>query len=150
LVVGVPNSATGSLSAEGQLSRRGYDLWQDWANARGGIEVGGVRHRVRLVYADDQSQPQLSAQLAQSLLTDQKAQFLLSPYGSTTTAAVAAVAERHRVPMVNSNGADRNLFLQGLRYTFGIMAPAEQYVRTQVDWEVSLDPPVRTQAVISA
>lgn len=36
IVIGVPNSATGSLSAEGGLSKQGYDLWQDWANRDGG------------------------------------------------------------------------------------------------------------------
>lgn len=150
IVIGVPNSATGSLSAEGGLSKQGYDVWQDWANRDGGILVKGVRHKVQLVYADDQSVPTNSAQLAESMITDQKVQFLLSPYGSSTTAAVAPVAEQHHIPHVSSNSADRNLFLKGLRYTFGIMAPADRYVQTVEDWEVTLNPRPKTMAILTA
>src|SRR5689334_11573184 len=100
IVIGVPNAATGDYNVEGPLTKQGYDMWADWTNARGGIEVQGVRHKVRLLYQDDQSQPQLSAGIAERMLTDDKAQFLLAPYGSPPTAAVAAVAEKHHVPMV--------------------------------------------------
>src|SRR5215472_14717497 len=103
VVIGVPNAATGDYNVEGPLTRQGYDLWADWTNSRGGIDVDGTLHKVQLVYLDDQSQPQVSAQLADRLLTTDKVQFLLSPFGSTNTAAVAAVAEQHRIPMVASN-----------------------------------------------
>src|SRR5258708_22872169 len=103
IVIGVPNAATGAYNVEGPLTKQGYDLWQEWANNQGGIEVQGVRHKVRLIYQDDQSTPQLSAQIAERMLTDDKVQFLLSPYGSAPSAAVAAAAEKHRIPLVASN-----------------------------------------------
>src|SRR5499427_3399461 len=118
IVIGVPNAATGDYNVEGPLTKQGYDLWADWTNARGGIDVNGELHKVHLLYQDDQSQPQMSAQIADQMLTNDKVQFLLSPYGSTTTAAVAAVAEQHRVPMVASNAGARQVFMQGFHYTF--------------------------------
>src|SRR2546429_8083008 len=81
IVIGVPNAATGDYNVEGPLTKQGYDLWADWTNARGGIEVQGARHKVRLNYADDQSSPQLSAQLAVRMLTQDQVQVLLGPYG---------------------------------------------------------------------
>ena len=150
IVIGVPNSATGSLTAEGGLSKRGYDMWVDMANRGGGISVQGVKHKVRLIYADDQSQPQVSAQLAEQMLTSQGAQFLFSPYGSTNTIAVASVAEKHHVPLVDSNGAARQIFQQGLKYTFGVIAPADQYVVAVLDWEATLNPKPKTIAIITA
>src|SRR5215471_10853608 len=81
IVIGVPNAATGDYNVEGPLTKQGYDMWSDWTNAKGGIEVQGVRHKVRLIYEDDQSVPQKSAELAEKLLTEDKAQFLLGPYG---------------------------------------------------------------------
>src|SRR5438067_11607146 len=55
LVIGIPINTTGTLSQEGALTKQGYDVWLDWANHDGGIVAGGVRHRVRLAYEDEQS-----------------------------------------------------------------------------------------------
>src|SRR5215470_10794531 len=102
IVIGIPNAATGDYNVEGPLTKQGYDLWAEWTNERGGIDVDGTLHKVRLIYQDDQSQPQMSARIAEQMLSTEKVNFLLSPFGSTTTAAVAAVAEQHRIPLVAS------------------------------------------------
>src|SRR5260370_6865335 len=61
IVVGVPLAVTGNLSQEGAMAKQGYDLWLDWVNGtRGGIEVQGIRHRVRLDYRDDTSLPEVA------------------------------------------------------------------------------------------
>jgi len=70
IVVGVPMALSGDLVHEASLAKQGYDLWLDWANRSGGIVVKGVRHRVRLLYEDDASNPQQSAQVAEKMLTD--------------------------------------------------------------------------------
>jgi len=66
ITIGVPLAASGADAQEAALTRQGYDLWHDWANRSGGIEVKGVRHRVRLLYENDNSDPQQSAQNAKS------------------------------------------------------------------------------------
>jgi branched-chain amino acid transport system substrate-binding protein len=150
IVIGIPNAATGDYNVEGPLTKQGYDLWADWTNSQGGIEVQGVRHKVRLIYGDDQSQPQVSAQLAEQMLTTQGAQFLLGPYGSPPAGAVAAVAEKHKVPMVAPSAAARQVFMQGFHYTFGILAPADQFVAAVIDWELAGSPKPTSIAVLTA
>ncbi|HEY4024814.1 MAG TPA: amino acid ABC transporter substrate-binding protein [Candidatus Dormibacteraeota bacterium] len=150
IVIGVPNAATGEFNVEGPLTKQGYDLWADWANANGGIDVKGVRHKVKLLHQDDQSKPQLSAQIAEQMLTRDGARFLLAPFGSPTTAAVGAVAEQHQVPLVAANAGARQVFLQGLHYTFGILAPVDQYSATAIDWELSRTPRPQTLAILTA
>jgi len=150
ILIGVPNAVTGDYNVEGPLTRQGYDLWADWTNNQGGIEVQGVRHKVRLVYQDDQSQPQTSAQIAEQMLTTSKVQFLLSPYGSNTTAAVAAVAEQHKMPIVASNAGARQVFMQGFHYLFGILAPVDLYPAAVIDWELSGSPKPTSMAILTA
>ncbi len=94
ILVGGAISRTGSLAEEGRLTEQGYQMWVSWVNGRGGIQVGGVRHRVELVMQDDRSQPELAASLATGLVKSSAVQFLLGAYGSDTTAAVATVAEQ--------------------------------------------------------
>jgi branched-chain amino acid transport system substrate-binding protein len=150
IVIGVPNAATGDYNVEGPLTKQGYDLWADWTNAKGGIEVQGVRHKVRLIYEDDQSQPQKSAQAAEKLLTEDKVQFLLGPFGSPPAAAVGAVAEKHRVPMVAPTAAARQVFMQGFHYLFGVLAPADQFPAAVIDWELSQTPKPASIAILTA
>jgi branched-chain amino acid transport system substrate-binding protein len=150
IVIGIPNAVTGDYNVEGPLTKQGYDLWADWANSHGGIQIQGVSHKVRLLYKDDQSNPQLSAQLAEQLLTQDKVQFLLGPYGSPPAAAVAALAEQHRMPVVLPSAGARQVFAQGFHYEFGILAPIDQYTAAVFDWELSGTPKPATIAILTA
>jgi branched-chain amino acid transport system substrate-binding protein len=119
-------------------------------NGRGGIEVGGVRHRVNLVVEDDQSRADLAGALAGELVRREGARFLLGPYGSDATTAVAAVAERLGVPHVASNGAALAIYGQGHRYTFGVLSPSDRYMTTVLDLAATLRPRPRTIAMLAA
>ena len=82
LVFGAPVSLTGSLSHEGTDTLNGYHLWADQVNAAGGIKVGDKTYKVSIKYYDDASSAQKSAQLTKQLITSDKVNFLLGPYGS--------------------------------------------------------------------
>jgi branched-chain amino acid transport system substrate-binding protein len=151
IVIGVPLAVTGNLSQEGAMAKQGYDLWLDWVNgARGGIEVQGIRHRVRLDYRDDTSLPEVDGQLAEQMLAEGRDQFLLGPYGASNTAAAADVAERHRVPLVSANGSARSIFSRGDRYVFGVQSPATQSLPVVLDLAATLNPRPTTVAMLSA
>jgi branched-chain amino acid transport system substrate-binding protein len=150
IVIGVPNAVTGAYNVEGPLTQQGFDIWADWTNAKGGIEVQGVRHKVRLISQDDQSNPQLDGQIAEQMLTTGGAQFLFAPYGSVGAVAVGQVAEKHQVPVVAASAGAREVFMQGLHYLFGILSPVDQLVGAVDDWELSMNPKPKTLAIITA
>ena len=150
ILVGAAISLTGPLAQEGLLTEQGYQMWQDWVDGHGGIEVAGYRHPVRLVIEDDQSSPDRAAALVRSMLARDQVQFLLGPYGSDATAAVAAVAEQYRVPHVAGNGAAETIYEQGYRYTFGVQSPSSQYMAGVIDMAAGLFPRPRTIALLSA
>jgi branched-chain amino acid transport system substrate-binding protein len=150
LVVGAPLSLTGIESKDGALAKQGYDLWVDWVNGHGGIAVQGIRHRLQVRYQDDQSRPDVSGEVAQQLVTDQKARFLLGSYGSSNTAADAAVAERNGVPLVATNGSARGIYTRGYHYVFSVESPAEQYLQSVLDMSAAMRPKPATVALLSA
>src|SRR5438046_7256611 len=59
-----------------------------------------TKHPVTIKYYDDTSSANQSAVLMQKLITEDKANFLLGPYGSAATATDAAIAEQNQIPMV--------------------------------------------------
>lgn len=150
LVFGASVSLTGSLSKEGGLTKQGYDLWLDWINQQGGIVVNGVKHPVQIKYEDDQSNSDLSATLVQKLITDEKANFILGPYGSAATATDAVIAEKNGIPMVEANGAAQAIFNKGYKYTFGVLSPANKYLTGVLDMAATLSPKPTTIAMLTA
>lgn len=150
IVLGAPLGLTGSLSKESALTQQGYNLWLDWINHQGGINVNGVKHPVTIKYYDDTSDSNQSAVLMQKLITTDHAQFLLGPYGSGATATDAAIAEQNQIPMVEANGAAQSIFNQGYKYTFGVLSPANKYLEGVIDMAATLNPKPTTLAMLSA
>src|SRR5436309_6726896 len=150
IVLGAPLGLTGSLTKESALTKQGYDLWLDWINKQGGINVDGTKHPVKIKYYDDTSNANQSAVLMQKLITEDKANFLLGPYGSAATATDAAIAEQNEIPMVEANGAAQSIFNQGYKYTFGVLSPANKYLQGVIDMAATLSPKPTTIAMLSA
>ncbi|OLB99049.1 MAG: hypothetical protein AUI15_09630 [Actinobacteria bacterium 13_2_20CM_2_66_6] len=150
IVLGAPLGLTGSLTKESALTKQGYDLWLDWINKQGGINVNGTKHPVTIKYYDDTSTANQSAVLMQKLITEDKANFLLGPYGSAATATDAAIAEQNQIPMVEANGAAQSIFNQGYKYTFGVLSPANKYLQGVLDMAATLNPKPTTIAMLSA
>jgi branched-chain amino acid transport system substrate-binding protein len=148
--IGAPLALTGQLALEGKLTQEGYKFWEKWINEQGGIRIGNELHKVEIKIEDDESKSATSVKQAEKLLTQDGVQFLLGPYGSAATNTVARVAEQHRVPMVEANGASESIFNQGYRYTFGVLSPARIYLKGIVDLALTLSPKPQTAAVLSA
>src|SRR6195256_4712559 len=150
IILGAPLGLTGSLTKEALLPQQGYNLWLDWINARGGILVNGVKHPVKIKYYDDTSSANQSAVLMQKLITEDKANFLLGPYGSAATATDAAIAEQNQIPMVEANGAAQSIFNQGYKDPFGVLSPANKYLQGVIDMAATLSPKPTKVAMLSA
>jgi len=121
--IGAPLALTGGLADEGKKQAIAYDMWLKRVNAQGGINVGGKRMKVELIQYDYQTQEPRAQQLAEKLITDDKVDFLLAPFGSGHTKVVAGVAERYGVPVMATSASSDVIFNQGYKHLFGTLAP---------------------------
>ena len=92
--VGVVLSLSGRYSREGALMRAGYEVWADAVEQAGGLKVGPGRRAVRLVFADDESEPLNAGRQAERLATAERIRLWLGPFTSAISTAVATVADR--------------------------------------------------------
>ena len=106
--IGAPLALTGPLADEGKKQDVVWNMWLGKVNAAGGINVGGKKMKVELVKYDYQSDGQRAAQLAEKLITDDKVDFVLSPFGSGHTKIVATVAERYQTPLLACASSPRH------------------------------------------
>ena len=130
--LGAAVSLTGKYTTAGEHTQRGYDLAVKTINDAGGITVGGKTYRLEVIYYDDESTPARGAQLAERLINQDGVEFMLGPYSSGLTKAIAPVTEQYGVPMVEANGASLQLFNKGYRYLFAVLSTTEQYLASAV------------------
>ena len=133
ITLGAAVSQSGKYSANGKYTMNGYDIIVDTINAKGGIKVGDTTYKLKIKYYDDESTPARGAELAERLISQDGIKFLLGPYSSGLTKAIAPVTERNGVPMVEGNGASRSLFTNGYKYLFGVLSTSEQYLAPAIE-----------------
>ncbi len=73
---------------------------------------------VEIVVYDDRSDPATAARLYERLITGDKVELLLSPWGSASCATASAVAEKHKRVFLNAGGASESIHLRGFKYVF--------------------------------
>lgn len=132
IILGSAISLTGKYSTNGIHAKNGYDLAVERINSMGGVNVGGKSYKLRVVYYDDESTPARGAQLAERLIKQDDVKYMLGPYSSGLTKAVAPVTEKYKIPMVEAEGASRSLFTQGYRYLFAVLSTSEQYLASSI------------------
>src|SRR3979490_3468953 len=120
---GAPLALTGPLADEAKKQDVIWKMWLAKTNAAGGINVGGKKLKVELVVYDYQSDGQRAGQLAEKLITDDKVDFLLAPFGSGHTKIVATIAERYETPGLACVSSSQAVFDQTLKHLFGTLSP---------------------------
>jgi branched-chain amino acid transport system substrate-binding protein len=121
--VGAPLPLTGPLSPEGIKQQRGYNLWAETANAKGGIKAGGKTYKVDIVYVDYASNTPRAVQSAERLITEDKVNFLFSPFGSGAAKAASSVSEKYGIPTIAATASSEQVYDQGYKYLFGTFTP---------------------------
>ena len=138
IILGSAISLTGKYSTNGENTQRGYDLAVKRVNEMGGVKVGGKTYKIKVVYYDDESTGARAAQLAERLIKQDGIKFMLGPYSSGMTKAVAPVTEKYNVLMVEAEGASRSLFTQGFKNMFAVLSTSEQYLRDAIGLAVEM------------
>ena len=136
IVLGAAVSLTGKYSSNGVHTQNGYNLAVERINSMGGVEVGGKKYKFEIIYYDDESNSGRAAQLAERLIKQDGVHYMLGPYSSGLTKAMAPVTEENQIPMVEANGASRSLFTKGYKYLFAVLSAANQYLEVAIDLAV--------------
>ncbi|MFM0245581.1 amino acid ABC transporter substrate-binding protein [Paraburkholderia sediminicola] len=108
--IGFSIGKTGIFAAAAPSELNSYELWREQVNAAGGLSIGGKEKRpVEFVVYDDQSDPAQAARIYEKLITQDKVDLVMAPYGTPTHVAVVPVLERYKMPMVGNTAASAKL-----------------------------------------
>ena len=105
LRIGFSMARTGMLANATPSQLNTYELWREQTNAQGGMNVGGTKRKVEFVTYDDQSKPDQAVRIYEKLITDDKVDLLLAPWGTPFHIAIAPVLEKFKFPLVGNTAA---------------------------------------------
>jgi branched-chain amino acid transport system substrate-binding protein len=137
--IGVIYPLTGAAASTGNEIKNALDLAADIVNngakgitnlpfAAGGGLPALKGAKIKLVYADHQSNPQVGASEAERLITQEKVVALMGSYNSNVTQTASQVAERYKVPFLNAESSAAGLTQRNFKYFFRTTAHDDLFV----------------------
>ncbi len=133
LVLGAAISLTGKYATNGIHAKNGYEFAIQKIKENGGVKIGDKCYDFKVIYYDDESKGDRGATLAERLINQDGVQYMLGPYSSGLTKAIAPVTEKYQIPMVEAEGASRSLFNKGYKYLFAVLSTSEQYLASSIE-----------------
>ena len=131
--LGAAISLTGKYATNGVHTQNGYAFAIDKIRENGGVKMGDKCYNFKVTYYDDESKGDRAATLAERLINQDGMQYMLGPYSSGMTKAIAPVTEKYGIPMIEAEGASRSLFNKGYKYLFAVLSTSEQYLASAVE-----------------
>lgn len=147
--VGVVTALSGDNAQGGASTKRGYDLWANAVNASGGVESGGKKYKVELVYFDDQSSAATASAACERALTTDKLDFILGPYASSATRACGPIVDKYKVPMITGSAENPAIWKDKYQYVFGTIPSVNVIAAAPLRAIAKLSPKPQTMFVIA-
>jgi branched-chain amino acid transport system substrate-binding protein len=109
--IGFSLSLTGIYAAGAESQMNAYTLWSEEVNKTGGIFVKDLKKKVpvEMVYYDDKSQPDVAVRVYEKLITQDKVDLVLTPWGTTIHFAIAPLSEKYKIPMIGTTASSVKL-----------------------------------------
>ena len=112
--IGISLSLTGDFSDPGKAVQRGYQLWESYVNAHGGI----LGRQVQLKIVNDASDPNQAVSNYQKLITGDHVDLVFGPFSSLLTGPSAVVANRYHYAFLEPAGGGPKVFALHLHNIF--------------------------------
>jgi branched-chain amino acid transport system substrate-binding protein len=114
LVIGISLSLTGDFADAGLAVEKGYQVWVDQVNAKGGI----LGRQVSLKIIDDLSSPTQVVTNYTNLITREKVDLVFGPFSSLLTVPASVLANRYSYAFIETAGGGPKVFAQKLGNLF--------------------------------
>jgi branched-chain amino acid transport system substrate-binding protein len=146
--VGQTLPLTGPLASVGGIHKLAAEVFIDTVNKRGGL----LGRKLELALLDDQSQPANARTLYERLITADKVDLLMGPYGTSSIVAAMGVAQRFGKLLIQSSLGDPKLAPYDMQFPALPIGPDPFRVDTEVllDAYASTPEPPKTIAFVTS
>jgi branched-chain amino acid transport system substrate-binding protein len=145
--IGYAISRTGPFAPGAQVTQEpNYILWAEQVNAAGGLTVKGQKRRIELIGHDDRIDVETAVRTFEKLMTSDRVDLILPPWGSGMNFAVAPLASRHGYPVLAPTALSMKLVDMKLPHFFAMLP--QPYVLMQAAADMLAAKGVKTVAVV--
>jgi branched-chain amino acid transport system substrate-binding protein len=136
--IGYAISRSGPFAAGAQITQEpNYILWADQLNAAGGLNVQGKRRKIELIGIDDRSEVETMVRTFEKLMTSDKVDLVLPPWGTGNNFAVMPLLQKHGYPVIACTATGRKLIEMKNAYFFPILQQPDRIMRALADMLVA-------------
>lgn len=121
--IGISLGLSGEYALTSNKQKNAYALFEETINASGGVLGRPLKFLIR----DNQSKSSLAVAQYEELITKDKVDFVIGPYTSGLTMAIAPVVEKYGYPTLAAGAAADRIWQQGFKNIFGMWTPASRY-----------------------
>lgn len=115
-----------------EIINKDYDFDLPLAKGEGLPGLGGAK--IKLVFADHQSDPQKGRAETERLITQEKVCAVIGTYQSAVAVTVSQVCERYQIPFLSADNSSPSLHRRGLKYYFRAAPHDEMYSQAMFDF----------------
>ncbi len=117
-----------------------YKLWVHQVNETGGIKVGDKKMKIEVVEYDDRSSSEEAVRAVERLATQDKVDFILTPWGTGNNLAVGPILHRYGYPQIAGTAVTDKAPLLAKRWpnSYWLLGTSGSYAEAIVDLLVSL------------
>ena len=115
-----------------EIINKDYDFDLPLAKGEGLAGLGGAK--IKLVFADHQSDPQKGRAETERLITQEKVCAVIGTYQSAVAVTVSQVCERYQIPFISADNSSPSLHRRGLKYYFRAAPHDEMYSQAMFDF----------------
>jgi len=115
-----------------EIINKDYDFDLPLAKGEGLPGLGGAK--IKLVFADHQSDPQKGRAETERLITQEKVCAVIGTYQSAVAVTVSQVCERYQIPFISADNSSPSLHRRGLKYYFRAAPHDEMYSQAMFDF----------------
>lgn len=145
--IGSTLGLTGPLAATAAVHKVGSDIFVDEVNRRGGL----LGRQVEWIVRDDQSRPDVARTLYEQLLTVDKVDLLMGPYGTGSILSAMGVAQRYGKLLIHNSFGTPSLAKYDLQFpaSGGAGDPENVWPNLVLDTVAQAPKPPRTIAIVT-
>ena len=121
--LGIPLPLSGAEAKFGEMEKEAYLMAAEEINAQGGVKG----HTLEFDIQDSEGKPEIATAVVEKFITGDKFPMVVGEYTSQCSYAVAAVAEKYKVPYLVVTGAADKITQQGWKYVYRLNPPSSLY-----------------------
>ncbi|MDH4189028.1 MAG: amino acid ABC transporter substrate-binding protein [Betaproteobacteria bacterium] len=132
--IGYAISRTGPFAPGAQMTQEpAFILWAEQVNAAGGLNVKGKKRKIELIGIDDRSEVETMVRTVEKLMTTDKVDLILPPWGTGMNFAVMPLLAKHGYPVLAPTATGRKLIEMKNPYFFPLLQQPDRIMRALAD-----------------